>query len=138
MELLEGGGVVILNDTYNANPDSMRLALDTLAGLPGPGRKIAVVGDMLELGDSAPLEHEAIGKYILGLSIDDLYTFGDLAEACCRPAGEKCRGHFESRDALLNALESRVRDGDTVLFKGSRGMRLELAAEALLNSRIKE
>jgi UDP-N-acetylmuramoyl-tripeptide--D-alanyl-D-alanine ligase len=138
MELLEGGGIVILNDTYNANPDSMRLALDTLAGLPCHGKKIAVLGDMLELGSSSLLEHEKIGSYIQRTSVDLVFTFGSMSEVCCRFAGNKCGGHFENRDTLLESLAGTVRDGDALLFKGSRGMRLELVAEALLNSRITE
>ncbi|ACF12454.1 UDP-N-acetylmuramoylalanyl-D-glutamyl-2,6-diaminopimelate/D-alanyl-D-alanyl ligase [Chlorobaculum parvum NCIB 8327] len=132
MELLEAGGVVVLNDTYNANPDSVRLALDTLASLDCSGRKLAVIGDMLELGGNAALEHESIGNYIRQLPIDGCVTIGPLAGSCCQNAQERCLGHFETMDDLDAFLGDYVRPGDAVLFKGSRGMKLELAAEALV------
>lgn len=132
MELLEAGGVVVLNDTYNANPDSVRLALDTLASLDCSGRKLAVLGDMLELGGNATLEHESIAHYIRQLPIDGCATIGPLAGSCCRNAQEQCLGHFETMDDLNGFLGDYVRPGDAVLFKGSRGMKLELAAEALV------
>ncbi|MBN1928456.1 MAG: UDP-N-acetylmuramoyl-tripeptide--D-alanyl-D-alanine ligase [Chlorobiaceae bacterium] len=134
MELLEAGGVVVLNDTYNANPDSVRLALDTLAALECSGRKIAVLGDMLELGGNAALEHESIGSYIRRLPLDACVTCGALARFCCMAAQERCLGHFETLDGLNAFLGSYVRPGDAVLFKGSRGMKLELAAEALVKT----
>ena len=132
MELLEAGGVVVLNDTYNANPDSVRLALDTLASLECSGRKIAVLGDMLELGGNAALEHESIGEYIRQLSIEACVTIGPLASSCCRSAQHRCLGHFDGMADLNGFLERYVKPGDAVLFKGSRGMKLELAAEALV------
>jgi UDP-N-acetylmuramoyl-tripeptide--D-alanyl-D-alanine ligase len=132
MELFEEGGIVVLNDTYNANPDSVRHALDTLACISGVGRRIAVLGDMLELGDNSGFEHESIGRYIRQLPVDACVTFGDAARSCCREAGDRCLGHFGKMEELETFLSEYVRSGDAVLFKGSRGMRLELAAEALL------
>jgi UDP-N-acetylmuramoyl-tripeptide--D-alanyl-D-alanine ligase len=134
LELSEEGGVTIINDTYNANPDSMRLALDTLADMPCSGRRIAVIGDMLELGASAEEEHRSVGRYLAGLPVDMLFTFGALADLAGREFPERCRGHFNGGDALLHALLKEVRNGDAVLFKGSRGMRLEQTAGALLLS----
>jgi UDP-N-acetylmuramoyl-tripeptide--D-alanyl-D-alanine ligase len=135
MELLEGGGIVILNDTYNANPDSVRFALDTLAALECSGRKIAVLGDMLELGDTSVLEHETIGRYIRQVPVDACCTYGEMARLTCSQAGDICLGHFEGMDELNGFLAGYVRPGDAVLFKGSRGMRLELAAETLMKQK---
>lgn len=132
MELLEAGGVTVINDTYNANPDSVRLALDTLASLDCSGRKLAVLGDMLELGGNAAVEHESIGRYIRQLPIEACVTFGPLAAGCCRTAQELCLGHFNAMADLDAFLADSVRPGDAVLFKGSRGLKLELAAEALV------
>ncbi|NTU52512.1 MAG: UDP-N-acetylmuramoyl-tripeptide--D-alanyl-D-alanine ligase [Chlorobiaceae bacterium] len=132
MELFEAGGIVVLNDTYNANPDSVRFALDTLAGIGCTGRRIAVLGDMLELGESSALEHELIGRYIRQLPIDACLTYGEASRLCCREAGERCIGHFDRMESLDHFLSGYVKPGDAVLFKGSRGMRLELAAEALM------
>ncbi|NTU59400.1 MAG: UDP-N-acetylmuramoyl-tripeptide--D-alanyl-D-alanine ligase [Chlorobiaceae bacterium] len=138
MELLEGGGIVVLNDTYNANPDSVRFALDTLAGLECRGRKIAVLGDMLELGDTSALEHENIGRYIRQVPVDAFCTYGDISRLCCDQAGDLCHGHYERMDELNDFLAGYVRPGDAVLFKGSRGMRLELAAETLMKLKTQE
>jgi UDP-N-acetylmuramoyl-tripeptide--D-alanyl-D-alanine ligase len=137
MELFEEGGIVVINDTYNANPDSVRHALDTLAGIGCSGRKIAVIGDMLELGDNSAVEHEEIGRYIRQLPVDACLTFGDAARLCCREAGERCLGHFDRMDDLNDCLIRYVQQGDALLFKGSRGMKLERAAEAILKNQQK-
>ncbi|TCD48182.1 UDP-N-acetylmuramoyl-tripeptide--D-alanyl-D-alanine ligase [Chlorobium sp. N1] len=132
LELAEEGGVAVINDTYNANPDSMRLAIDTLLDMPSRGRRIAVLGDMLELGATAEEEHRLIGRYLAARPVDMLFTFGELAALACRECKGACRGSFGARDELLRALRECVRPGDTVLFKGSRGMRLEQTAGDLL------
>jgi len=137
MELFEEGGIVVINDTYNANPDSMRHALDTLAGIVCDGRKIAVIGDMLELGDNSAVEHEEIGRYIRQLPVDACLTYGDAARLCCREAGDRCIGHFDRMDDLNDCLIRYVQQGDAVLFKGSRGMKLERAAEVLMKNKQK-
>ncbi len=138
MELLEGGGIVVLNDTYNANPDSVRFGLDTLAGLGCEGRKYAVIGDMLELGDTSAVEHEGIGRYIQQAAVDGVCTYGEMSRLCCREAGARCLGHFDDMEALNAFLAGLVTAGDAVLFKGSRGMRLEIAAEALLRAKTQQ
>ncbi len=132
MELFDDGEIVVLNDTYNANPDSVRFALDTLAAIECQGRKIAVLGDMLELGGNSAIEHEAIGKYIRELPIDACLAYGDDARLICRESGERCLCHFGTMDELRQFLAGYVQPGDAVLFKGSRGMRLELAADDLI------
>jgi len=138
MEYLKAGGVTVINDTYNANPDSVRYAIDLLDELSCPGRKIAVLGDMLELGDSGELEHEKIGKYIQQSTIDLLLTFGDLALGYLSGNETRAYGHYTSREELSKALIDMVLPGDAVLFKGSRGMRLDEAANALCIERISQ
>ncbi|HWR01891.1 MAG TPA: UDP-N-acetylmuramoyl-tripeptide--D-alanyl-D-alanine ligase [Chlorobaculum sp.] len=138
MELIEGGGIVVLNDTYNANPDSVRFALDTLAGLECSGRKIAVLGDMLELGDTSVFEHENIGRYIRQVPLDACCTYGEMSRLIGMQGGERCLAHFERMEDLSGYLAGYVRPGDAVLFKGSRGMRLELAAETLMKQKTQE
>jgi UDP-N-acetylmuramoyl-tripeptide--D-alanyl-D-alanine ligase len=135
MELFDDGETVVLNDTYNANPDSVRFALDTLAAIECRGRRIAVLGDMLELGDNSAIEHEGIGRYIRELPIDACLAYGDDARLICREAGDRCAGHFETMDALRQFLSNYVQPGDALLFKGSRGMRLELAADDLIKQK---
>ena len=81
------------------------------------------------------VEHEAIGRYIQQSSVDLLFTFGESARIFGLEAPKVFRGHFENREELLGALLTVLRDGDILLFKGSRGMKLEQVVEALINAR---
>ncbi|WP_294346067.1 UDP-N-acetylmuramoyl-tripeptide--D-alanyl-D-alanine ligase [Prosthecochloris sp.] len=133
LEFQDAGGIIVVNDTYNANPDSMRQALDLLCALPTSGKRVAVIGDMLELGDVSVMEHRAIGRYVAGLrQIDSLYTFGEQAALCCTEAGAKCSGHFTEEEELQEVLSASLDPGDVLLLKASRGMRLERFADGLM------
>jgi UDP-N-acetylmuramoyl-tripeptide--D-alanyl-D-alanine ligase len=132
-EVHEVGAWTFINDAYNASPSSMAAALETTANLY-EGRKIAVLGDMLELGDAAEEAHRRIGRRVAELGFAALATYGPqsrwihtAAEAAGCPV---CR-HAETHEAAEEHLRSLLRDGDTVLFKGSRGMKME-AVIALL------
>jgi UDP-N-acetylmuramoyl-tripeptide--D-alanyl-D-alanine ligase len=124
------GGVTVVNDCYNANPMSMRAALDDLAAT-APGRRVAVLGDMLELG--APDEeryHRTLGEQASAAGVALLVTVGPRAVW----AGETFAGeHLHATDAASAAslLRGRLRAGDTVLVKGSRGVALERVAADL-------
>ncbi|MER3424518.1 MAG: UDP-N-acetylmuramoyl-tripeptide--D-alanyl-D-alanine ligase, partial [Nitrospiraceae bacterium] len=124
------GGVRLINDCYNANPASMRAAIDVLADLGTGGRTIAVLGDMLELGrDSAALHHE-VGGYVTERRVFSLIACGPLARNLAegaRAAGMSGDRIYEVGDAREAAaiLASMIRVGDVVLVKGSRGMRME-------------
>lgn len=130
MELIElPDDIVLLDDTYNANPLSMRAALDALHDLGRPGQRIAVLGDMLELGVSARELHEEIGQVAAG-QVDRLLTCGPQAMAIA--AGARAAGFdpqrvasFASHAELVRELATLIRPGDRVLVKGSRGMRME-------------
>ncbi|NTW11627.1 MAG: UDP-N-acetylmuramoyl-tripeptide--D-alanyl-D-alanine ligase [Chlorobiaceae bacterium] len=135
LEVIEADGLKIINDTYNANSDSMRLAIDTLCDMPCSGKRVAVLADMLELGAAGDVEHETIGRYIQQRSLDSLFTFGEKARLYCSEESLRCRGHFDSREKLLEALVSGLSSGDVVLFKGSRGMKLEEVVERLVKER---
>ena len=133
--LLAAHGVTILDDCYNANPGSMAAALATLGTLAGPGRRVAVLGDMLELGEAEAREHRALGERAARLS-DLAAFFGPRSAAAFGAAsasglGEGRAAHFTDVEPLLAWLRPRLRPGDTVLVKGSRGMRLERVVEAL-------
>ena len=135
LEFQEAGGIIVVNDTYNANPDSLRHALDLLCEMPASGKRVAVVGDMLELGEVSEAEHREIGRYAAGLRrLDALYTFGKQAALCCREAGAKCSGHFTEEERLQELLNRSLKPGDVLLLKASRGMRLERFAEGLMKS----
>jgi UDP-N-acetylmuramoyl-tripeptide--D-alanyl-D-alanine ligase len=123
------GGVVLINDCYNANPMSMRAAIDDLAET-APGRRVAVLGDMLELGPDAARFHREIGAYAAERRVELLITVGPLAAGM--RAGFPGETHCaEDARAAAEALEALLRDGDTVLVKGSRGVGLEHVGEAL-------
>ncbi|HEX2324211.1 MAG TPA: UDP-N-acetylmuramoyl-tripeptide--D-alanyl-D-alanine ligase [Chloroflexota bacterium] len=130
------GGVTVLDDAYNASPDSARAALDVLAAAPAAGgRRLALLGDMLEMGDYAPLAHREVGAHVPGRA-DVLVTVGDLGREIARaaraggvPAGQvhECRTAEDAVSLLTHVL----RPGDTLLVKASHGMHLETVIEAL-------
>jgi UDP-N-acetylmuramoyl-tripeptide--D-alanyl-D-alanine ligase len=125
------GPVLVIDDCYNANPMSMRAALDDLAASgSAPGRRIAVLGDMLELGPDASRFHAEIGTYAREAGVDVLVTVGPLA-ALMGPAfaGEQ---HATDDAAAATALVCKlIAPGDTLLVKGSRGVGLEVVAQGL-------
>ncbi|NTV47948.1 MAG: UDP-N-acetylmuramoyl-tripeptide--D-alanyl-D-alanine ligase, partial [Chlorobiales bacterium] len=132
MERIDQAGLVIINDTYNANPESVRSALSTLSELKCSGKKIAVLGDMLELGKVSQEAHQSIGKLIKEIGVDALLAYGPMMKLACDAAGKKCIGHFESKQELAETLKVMVKPGDALLFKGSRGMRMEEPMENLI------
>lgn len=134
MELhVSPAGVTVLNDAYNASPSSMAAAVRSLAQLPVRGRRIAILGDMLELGEHAEREHEAVGALVAGAGIDVLVVVGAASAA----AGARARAtglevlQAADRDEVLGLLAGRLHPGDAVLVKASRAVGLETVADAL-------
>ena len=125
METVTAGGVVVLNDTYNANPDSMIAALRTLAAARGTGKKIAVLGDMRELGPHSPEGHRAVGREAAALAIDYVLTVGPQARLIAEAATGTTAIAYDEKNMLAEYLVELVGPGDTVLVKGSRGMTME-------------
>jgi len=125
--------VVVINDCYNANPMSMRAALDELAAQPVAGRRIAVLGDMLELGPEEARFHQEIGRHAADRDVDVLVAVGPLAAAMVAPFGGSASA-VPDADAAAALVDGLVRPGDTVLVKASRGVGLEVVAEALQGS----
>ena len=121
------GGVTVVNDCYNANPMSMRAALDDLASVAS-GRRVAVLGDMLELGPDEVRFHREIGAHARERGVDLLVTVGPRAAAM---EGDQAVATADEAAALLPEL---LEDGDTVLVKGSRGVGLEVVAENLVSA----
>jgi UDP-N-acetylmuramoyl-tripeptide--D-alanyl-D-alanine ligase len=117
-KILTSGDITIIDDTYNANPDAMHFALQILRETPAK-RRIAVLGDMLELGDWA----EALHKQVDIGGIDIVYTYGDLAKNI--PHQE----HFTDKTKLTAKLKETLRAGDAMLIKGSRSMQMEAIVE---------
>jgi UDP-N-acetylmuramoyl-tripeptide--D-alanyl-D-alanine ligase len=133
-------GVTILNDCYNANPASMKAAIDLLVQLGAGTRTIAVLGDMLELGPTARDLHREVGAYAAGRGIAVLLACGDLGRTIAEGAREagmaadRVRTVTDAGQAAAAAVAI-VRRGDAVLIKASRGMRLERVVEALSKKR---
>lgn len=128
-------GLSVINDAYNASPDSMKAALQVLASVPAQ-RKIAVLSDMLEMGEEAENGHRLVGRYALESAVDFVFTTGnhshwisDEALAGGMPPERVC--HYETKDALIAGLKAVVASGDAVLVKGSRSMKMERVVEAL-------
>jgi len=125
MEVLMMDGVTILNDTYNANPDSVLASLSVMADMAGRGKRIAVLADMLELGASAEKEHRKIGRALKKLKVEYLLTFGPLARRIHEEAAVPFKAHYEQKNILAEYLVELVEPDDIVLVKGSRGMKME-------------
>ena len=133
-------GVQVINDCYNANPASMKAAIQLLAELGRGKRSIAVLGDMLELGSGSKPMHREVGAFLAGQNIGQLLACGqlgrELAEGA-RQAGMPADRVVELPDAAAagNALASMVKRGDVVLVKASRGMRMEQVVETIAGPR---
>ncbi len=139
LEVIHMDGVTVLNDVYNANPDSMESALRTLKEFPTPGRRFAVLGDMLELGRAAGREHRALGRKVSEFRLHHVYFTGKDAKQAYKAAVETSHGtarysYFPKKEKLALALGEAVRPGDAVLIKGSRGMRMEELIDLLQKS----
>jgi len=130
MEQQHIGNITIINDAYNANPESVRAALRYFNEINVAGKKVFVCGDMLELGNESSQLHREIGEMVAGLHIDLLWTVGDRASEIAQ--GAKMAGMPEERIVNFHTVAdisvsetARIRENDTVLIKGSRGMQME-------------
>lgn len=122
-------GIVILNDAYNANPESMTAALATLVAV-APGRTVAVLGAMLELGPESGDQHRRVGRTAAELGVNLVIVVGEEAGGLADGAGDRAV-LVESVDEAIDALRGRLCEGDTVLVKASRSVKLEKIVESL-------
>ena len=140
LQRIEHRGTLLIDDTYNASPSSMKAGLKVLSEIQygtGTGRRIAVLGDMFELGENAPSFHYGVGAYASDLKINALYAVGENAVQYVNGALEngcefECR-HFEDKETLLQFLRANVRRNDIIFLKASNGMKLKEITEGLLN-----
>jgi UDP-N-acetylmuramoyl-tripeptide--D-alanyl-D-alanine ligase len=124
-----GADLTLIDDTYNANPDSVRAAIDVLAELPAP--RLLVLGDMGEVGNQGPEFHAEVGAYAAERGIESLFTLGDL---CVHSAQAFAAArHFPDMANLLAAVTAQVGEFQSVVVKGSRFMKMERVVEALLS-----
>jgi UDP-N-acetylmuramoyl-tripeptide--D-alanyl-D-alanine ligase len=134
LQLWEAGGVRVLDDAYNANADSTLAALETLCNLPLQGRRVAVLGDMNELGAHSEAAHAEVGRRAAELGIGQMFAIGKMAAVTARAAREAGLNRvmeFADVEAAMTAVENFLKAGDVVLLKASRAARLERIAAAL-------
>ena len=129
-QILDSHGVKIIKDCYNANPNSMKAALEMFKDFPCK-RRFAVLADMLELGDQGRPAHEDLGRLVAQCDIDVLVTYGELAHRTATVAAAKGvkTVHANNYDEIAGLLAKAAGPGDAILFKGSRGMALENAVD---------
>ncbi len=140
MERFELEGLTVFDDSYNANPDSLRAAVRVLAGLHGFDRRILVLGDMLELGELAAELHHELGREAAAAGIDRLVLVGELSKAAAAGALEgglprEAVAHVDTAEEAARVVGQIARERDVVLVKGSRRMRLEEVVRSLCASR---
>lgn len=132
------GGITVIQDCYNANPDSMEMVLDFVSNLIWSGRKVVVLGSMLELGAETAQAHVQVARKVETLKIDMCFLFGaEMEEAFVELKEQNMKVWFywtDDFDALLAELTGKVKGGDVVLLKGSRGVQLERLVEPLLKN----
>ena len=136
------GGITLMVDCYNAAPESMKAALSALSLMAGNRRRVAVLGDMKELGTDTVALHRGVGEYAAKSGIDLLITVGELGaeiakgamEAGMTPDSVRVTGGADTYAATADYLKAILREGDHVLFKASRSMRLETIAEAVMGN----
>ena len=125
----ESAEITLIDDTYNANPDSVRAAIDVLAELPAP--RLLVLGDMGEVGNQGPEFHAEVGAYAAERGIEALFTLGDLCTHSAQAFG--LARHFQDMDTLLTTVTAQVGEFQSVVVKGSRFMKMERVVQALLS-----
>ena len=137
-ERIQTGGITILNDCYNSNPEAVRAMVDVLGATPAR-RRLAVLGEMLELGPSAEPLHREIGTYVAGRGIDVLIGIRGasrhMVDEAVRAGMSGAAYFFEDPQGAGDFLRNLAREGDVILFKGSRGVAVEKAMERLLAGR---
>ena len=127
-----GAGYVIVDDTYNANPASMEWAVRTLAALPCGGKRVAILGDMRELGEGAEGYHRSVARLARASNLSLVLLFGPAMKAAADEAGNGNVSVFEDKKRLVQFIRGKLGPGDIVLVKGSRALGLDEVVEALV------
>lgn len=140
LNIISHKGFKIINDTYNASPQSMESAINVLKDIAGNGRTIAVLGDMLEMGDWAPKAHMDVGKFAVSRGVDYIITVGKNAGYIAKGAFDEGFNpenifSFNENNEAAEFIRDFVADGDVVLVKGSRGMKMEQIVERLTSEK---
>lgn len=131
LDFIERDGFTIINDCYNASPDSMKAAVEVLSNFKS-NRRICVLGSMFELGDESLSEHKGVAEYIKERNIDLVFVTGEYTHEFKKVLGSKCL-MFKDKNSLTLYLKDIIKNGDTILIKASRGMKFETITEQLNN-----
>lgn len=123
------GFITLIDDCYNANPDSVMCAIDSLKAVAG--RKVCILGDMLEMGENKAALHAKVGKYAADNGAELLLTVGELSKNTCTAAEEISSLHFETNAELISMLPGLIQKGDAVLVKASHSMKFDEISDAL-------
>ena len=130
--LISKNGFLVIDDTYNANPSSMEWAIRTLLDLPSSGKRIAVLGDMRELGNKSREYHRSLGELINSTDIPVVALIGEEIEEAFHVIGGDRAQFFRNKNSLVDYVRAAAKEGDTVLVKGSRILKMEEIVEALV------
>lgn len=125
-------GYTVVNDSYNANPASVKWAIHTLSKLPCAGKRIAILGEMKELGSKSAHYHEELGKFLRESNIDKVILIGEEVKEILKELSNGRARIFDSKTLLIDYVKSILSRGDTVLVKGSRASKMEDIVEALV------
>ncbi|HNT68747.1 MAG TPA: UDP-N-acetylmuramoyl-tripeptide--D-alanyl-D-alanine ligase [Syntrophorhabdaceae bacterium] len=128
---IAGKGYTIVDDSYNANPSSMEWAIKTLLELPATGKRIAILGDMKELGSKSSHYHRELGRMLLESPIPVIALIGEEIKEAFRELGNERSQLFDDKDRLVDFIKGKAEKGDVILVKGSRVSRMEEIVEAL-------
>ncbi|MGE7874490.1 UDP-N-acetylmuramoyl-tripeptide--D-alanyl-D-alanine ligase [Bacillus paramycoides] len=134
-EVIQIGNITIINDTYKSNPESVRVAIDTLASLDVSSRKLFVMGDMLDMGSQDRMLHEQVGEYVKRAKLDTIFGYGELTfHTIARVQKEFLPNqaiHFKEETELIEGIFDYTKEPCTILFKASRNLRFEKLIELL-------
>jgi len=137
MEFKEYGGIKVINDAYNSNPDSVKLGLETMKDFKTKGRKHIILSDMLEMGKASKSEHSNVGKLLKKMNFDFNYFFGDMSFNTFKGTkGLKNSFYFKDKADLSVFLRVNIKEGDILYVKGSRGMKMEEVIQNVFTNKI--
>jgi UDP-N-acetylmuramoyl-tripeptide--D-alanyl-D-alanine ligase len=125
-------GYTVVDDSYNANPSSVKWAINTLSSLPCSGKRIAVLGDMKELGEKTAFYHEELGRFLRKSNIDNVMLIGEEVKGILKELNNGRGKYFYDKASLIDYARHHVTGGDVVLIKGSRVAKMEEIVEALI------
>jgi UDP-N-acetylmuramoyl-tripeptide--D-alanyl-D-alanine ligase len=133
MQVIEVDGYTIINDAYNANPDSIHMAIQTMSVMKGYFQKLAVLGDMLELGEFSEKYHRELAHYLKENGIQKVFFFGDLTKISFDEAQKMNLDakHFNDKQSIADEIKKSIPEGSLILLKGSRKMKMEEIIEFL-------